>query len=223
MYKKTLAMAVHLLTASGIVLAFWSIVLIVKGDAGNAMRVLALTAVIDFIDGTLARKADVKTHAPNTDGGLIDNLVDYVTWVFAPILWAWYFLDIHFLVCAVVLITSLFGFSHTQAKTSDHYFLGFPSYWNFLVFYFWLFEFDPMLSSAILILCSALIFAPLKFIYPSRTKTMQKTTLLLSVPYFFMIITMLWQLQETPLWLTIASLYYPLYYFILSAIITRKK
>ena len=222
MYKKALAMAVHLLTASGIVLAFWSIVLIVKGDAGNAMRVLALTAVIDFIDGTLARKADVKTHTPNTDGGLIDNLVDYVTWVFAPIFWAWYFLDIHFLVCAVVLIASLFGFSHTQAKTNDHYFRGFPSYWNFLVFYFWLFQFEAVLSSAILIFCSALIFAPIKFIYPSRTKTLQKTTLTLSIPYFFMIVYMLWQLEVTPLWVTIASLYYPLYYFILSAIITRK-
>lgn len=221
MYKKGAAIAVHLLTASGIVLAFWSLILIIQGDAGNAIRVLALTAIIDFVDGTLARKADVKTNVPYIDGGLIDNLVDYVTWVLAPIFWAWSFLGIPFWVCSIVLLVSLFGFSHTDAKTSDHYFRGFPSYWNFLVFYFFLFGISETTSSVILLICSSLVFAPIKFVYPSRTQKLQKTTLLLSIPYFFMIIGMLWQLEDSPLWLSVSSLYYPLYYLILSFMLTR--
>ncbi len=221
MYKKSIAAAIHLLTASGIILGFWGLLLIVQGEAGAAIRVLAFAAIIDFFDGTLARKAGVKEHLPAIDGGLLDNLVDYVTWVLAPVFWAWSFLGISFLVCVVVLITSLFGFSHSQAKTSDHYFRGFPSYWNFLIFYFFLFNFDTLTSSAVLLLCSGLVFAPVKFVYPSRTKKLQKTTLLLSVPYTFMIFVMLYLLDDTPLWLSLSSLYYPVYYFVISAILTK--
>lgn len=55
MQQKLLAYAVHFLTASGIVLAFWSVILIVQGDAANAFRTLTLATAVDAIDGSLAR------------------------------------------------------------------------------------------------------------------------------------------------------------------------
>jgi phosphatidylcholine synthase len=223
MYKKGLSAAIHLLTASGIVLGFWAMILILENEAANALRVLAAAVIIDLIDGTFARRADVQKHVPSIDGALIDNLVDYTTWVFIPMFWAWSFLDISFLICSIVLLTSLFGFSHIQAKTSDNYFRGFPSYWNFLVFYFFLFDFDPLISSFILVFCAILVFMPVKFIYPSRTKSWQRTTLLLALPFFIMILTMLYLFEDTPLWLAVSSLFYPVYYVILSFVLTHGK
>ncbi len=221
MKNKGLSIAVHLFTAAGIILGFWALVMIIQDEPGHAIRLLALAAAIDIVDGTFARKADVATNTPNIDGGLIDNMVDYVNWVFIPMFWAWSFLDIPFLVCSVVLLASLFGFSHIEAKTKDYYFRGFPSYWNVLVFYFYLFGFGSITSSVILILFSALVFAPIKFIYPSRTPRLQKTTIWVAIPFSLIILVMLFYLDETPLWLTVLSLYYPLYYVVLSILLTK--
>lgn len=222
MNKKGLSFAVHLFTAAGIILGFGALILIIQEDPGNSLRLLALAAAIDVVDGTFARKADVANHTPNIDGALIDNLVDYVNWVFIPMFWAWSFLEIPFLICSVVLLVSLFGFSHVEAKTTDHFFRGFPSYWNLLIFYFFLFDMGVVSSSIILILCAALVLSPLKFIYPSRTPKLKKTTIWLAVPFALILTIMLIYLEETPLWLTISSLYYPFYYVILSAVLTRE-
>lgn len=216
MKHKFFALSVHLLTASGVVFGLWSLLMILEGKPAFSLWLLALAAAIDSIDGTLARKADVTRHTPHIDGALLDNLVDYLTWVFLPIVWGYVFLNIPFIVCSVVLLVSLFGFSHTKAKTEDNFFRGFPSYWNLLILYLYVFNTAIWLSSLILIVFALLVLAPVKLIYPSRTPIMKKTTLILSIPYSAMIIAMLIRLDETPLWLSTASLYYPLYYVVLS-------
>ena len=45
-----------------------------------------------------------------------------------PYGWGW-------LVASVVLLSSAYGFGSTDAKTSDHFFTGFPSYWNIVALY----------------------------------------------------------------------------------------
>lgn len=222
MIKKVLSIGVHLLTALGVVLGFWSLILIMQGDAANAFRVLALAAVIDAVDGTLARRVDVIRHTPEIDGTLIDNLVDYLTWVFLPLIWAWTFLEVPFIVCAAVLISSMFGFAHIRAKTPDHFFRGFPSYWNIVVFYLFILEVDAAISATLLLILAVLVLTPVKFVYPSRTQYRQKTTLFLSMPYFVMLLAMLYYFEETPLWLAVLSLYYPVYYTVLSLYLTYK-
>lgn len=222
MLKKAISIAVHLLTASGVVIGLWALLLIMQEDADNALRLLALAAVIDAVDGTLARKFDIKRHMPDIDGGLIDNLVDYLTWVFIPMVWAWSFLGIPFAVCAVVLLSSVIGFAHTRAKTPDHFFRGFPSYWNVVILYLFLLEADAVISSIILILLAVLVLMPVKFVYPSRTPTLQKTTLLLALPYIIMLGIMLLFFGDTPRWLVLLSLYYPVYYTGLSLYLSRR-
>lgn len=222
MAKKGLAIAVHILTASGVILGFWSVILILQNDAPNALRVLALAAFIDAIDGTLARRVDVQKHTPYIDGALIDNMVDYLTWVFIPIFWAWSFLDIHFVVGAGVMLSSMFGFAHASAKTPDQFFRGFPSYWNIVILYLYLLDPGVVISSVVLLVLAVLVLSPVKFVYPSRTKVFQKTTLLLSLPYIVMLVVMLWYLDNTPLWLVLVSLYYPAYYVIISGYLTHR-
>lgn len=211
-----LAYLVHLFTALGAVLGFLAVIFILQGDAANALRVLALAVLVDAVDGTLARRVNVGRYAADIDGGLMDNLVDYLTWAFIPMLWAWTFLEIPFAVCAVVLLSSAFGFTHVRAKTPDHMFRGFPSYWNIVILYLYIIDTGTLISSLILLVLALLVVAPLTFVYPSRTPVLQRTTLLLSLPYIILIVVMLFYFDTTPLWLVLVSLYYPLYYVALS-------
>ena len=218
-----LALAVHLLTASGALLAFWAVVLIVQGDGEQALRVLALAAVIDAFDGTVARRLEIRRRLPQIDGGLLDNLVDYLTWTFVPLFWAWTFLGIPFWVCSTALIASVFGFSHTDAKTPDNFFRGFPSYWNVVVLYTYLFELGPTIGSAIILICAVMVLIPFKFLYPSRTPHWYNTTMVLSAVYMVIVLIMMYYLTAAPAWLPTVSLFYPVYYVILSFALVYKK
>ncbi|MFP8489201.1 CDP-alcohol phosphatidyltransferase family protein [Gracilimonas sp. Q87] len=221
MHSKIAALSVHLFTAIGILLAFWALILIVDGNVQSSLIVLALAVLVDSVDGTLARRANVSTNTPNIDGERLDNIVDYLTWVFLPAVWAYYFLGVPFSVGTVVLISSLFGFSHKQAKTENHFFRGFPSYWNFVVLYLYVLSADPLVSSIVLLILSALVLIPIRFVYPSRTEQWKKITLILSFPYALMLGTMLIYLKETPLTVTVLSFYYPIYYVGVSVFLSR--
>jgi phosphatidylcholine synthase len=223
MNNKLASHLVHIFTASGALLAFWSMILISRDNAAGSIWVLALAAIIDSLDGTLARRFDVKTYTPRIDGALLDNLVDYLTWVFLPVVWAYMFLDVPFLIGSAVLITSLFGFSHTQSKTDDNFFRGFPSYWNFVILYLYALGAGATVSSIILLIFAFMVLVPIKFIYPSRTKKWQKLTLILFVPYSLLLLAMLIYLNETPLWITLVSFYYPVYYVLVSVLLPRRE
>ncbi len=218
MKKKATALAVHMFTALGVLLAFWALLLIIDGELQYSLYVMALAVLVDSLDGTLARRADVSTYASFIDGALLDNITDYLNWVFLPVFWAYTFLDVPFLAGSVVLIASLFGFSHKQAKTEDHFFRGFPSYWNFVILYLYILEADAVISTGVLLIFSVLVLLPVKFIYPSRTEQWRKTTLMLAVPYACIIIYMLFSLRETSIWLILASFYYPFYYVAVSVL-----
>jgi len=216
MNRKIFALSVHLFTAIGSILAFWALLLIVRGEPQYSLFVLALAVIVDSVDGTLARKADVTTYAPYIDGALMDNIADYLNWVLLPVFWAYTFLDLPFFAGSVVLFMSLLGFSHKQAKTEDNFFRGFPSYWNIVILYLYVLGANSWISAAVMLILAIMVIVPVKFIYPSRTSKWKKPTLLLSIPYTVIIFMMLYFLRETPLWLTLASFYYPVYYVAVS-------
>ncbi len=88
----------------------------------------------------LARRFRVKETIPWFDGALLDNIVDYLTYVFAPVVLLWttdYLPDgaLGWVVAALPLLASSYQFCRVDAKTDDHFFLGFPSYWNVVAFY----------------------------------------------------------------------------------------
>src|SRR5919206_4293746 len=139
------ATAVHLYTASGMVLALLMVFAAFQGAPVPALWLMLATLVIDSTDGLLARRFRVKEFLPSFDGSLLDNIVDYMTYVLAPILLLWtagYLPDGTFgvVLAALPLLASSYQFCQVDAKTgdgaeTDHFFLGFPSYWNILAFY----------------------------------------------------------------------------------------
>ena len=50
---------------------------------------LAAAVLIDATDGSLARRRDVSTRAPQILGRTIDDIVDYLTFTFLPLLLVW--------------------------------------------------------------------------------------------------------------------------------------
>src|ERR671915_38934 len=83
------AAAVHLYTACGAVLAFMMVLAAIEGDAIRALWLGLVALIIDSTDGSLARRFRVSETLPWFDGRRLDDIVDYLTYVFAPVLLLW--------------------------------------------------------------------------------------------------------------------------------------
>ncbi|HEX6463002.1 MAG TPA: hypothetical protein VFZ98_01060 [Vicinamibacterales bacterium] len=210
---------VHIYTASGAVLAFAGTWGVVHGYDRLALASMFAATIVDATDGMLARRVDVRRVLPEIDGARIDDIVDYITFVFLPMLLleasgGFYWLTLP--VVPVVLLSSMYGFVAPDAKTADAFFTGFPSYWNVAVLYLLLFRVPPGWNAVILLALSGLIFVRVRYVYPSRTPMLRPLTLTLSAIWSVMIgvIIALW--PSPPRALAIASLAFPVYYFVLS-------
>jgi phosphatidylcholine synthase len=221
------AWLVHFYTATGAVLAFIGAWGVVHGNDRLALGAMFLATLVDGTDGMLARAARVKEVLPEVDGARIDDIVDYITFVFLPMmlleatggLYVW----TAFPVVAVVLLSSMYGFVAPDAKSDDHFFTGFPSYWNIVVLYLLLFRVPPGMNAAILLALSALVFVRVGWIYPSRTPALRGLTLALGAAWGLAIalIIVLW--PSPPRWLAIGSLLFPVYYTVLSLVLHARR
>lgn len=220
--KATAAYGVHILTALGAAFGLWAIILTYDGFYQEAVWVMAIAAIIDSVDGALARVTQTKEHAPKIDGALMDNIIDFITWTIAPLIWIYATMDLPVWVLLVCAVASAFGFSNTEAKTEDHFFRGFPSYWNIVVFYIFLLDLPGMFASAILLMFAVVTFIPVKFIYPTRTEYLRPLTLVLGSVYTIQLIALAYFFDESPILLIYTSFVFPFYYFGLSFYLNLK-
>lgn len=166
------AWIVHLFTASGAVLGVYAIHAAHQQHYLTMFWLIGIAIIVDALDGTLARWIKVKSQLPLFDGALLDNIVDYLNYVIVPAI----FLltgpllpsDYRDLGAVVVVLTSAYQFCQAEAKTSDHFFKGFPSYWNIVVFYLYFWQIKPHVNLMIILFLAILIFVPIKYVYPSR-------------------------------------------------------
>ena len=211
---------VHLYTASGAVLALLATRAIVESRFRDAFVWLAASVVIDATDGLLARWARVSEHLPWFSGAQLDEIVDYLTYVFVPAVFVWRSLivpDAWVLpVTSAMLLSSAYGFCRADAKTNDHFFTGFPSYWNIVVLYLYLLRLSSTTAAAILLLLAALVFVPIRWVYPSRTPRLRGMTMALGTAWGASMVVMVWQLPDVSAMLLWTSLLFPLYYAALS-------
>jgi phosphatidylcholine synthase len=215
-----IAWLVHAYTASGIVLAFLATRATFRGDYRTAFFWLALQVAVDATDGVLARRAQVSRRIPWFDGAKLDDIVDYLTYVFVPAIVLWHAALVpepwSFVVVAALLLSSAYGFNTADAKTSDHFFTGFPSYWNIVVFYLLVAGFSGVTNAAILLAFAILVFVPIRYIYPSRTVAWRAMTMISGTAWGASLLVMLWTYPAVSRPLFWASLAYPVYYFALS-------
>jgi phosphatidylcholine synthase len=223
--RVTAAWSVHALTASTAVFGFLAILAIMAEAWQTAIIYMGIAAVIDGVDGALSRWVGVKRVLPNFDGALLDNIVDYQTYVLVPAFFVYQagLVPASWLILmpAIMLMASGYQFAQADAKTGDHFFQGFPSYWNVVVIYLWLLGLATAVNLLILLACAVLVFIPIKYLYPSRMTRYRAQTLLLSTLWFIMLAAAL-VLYPLHLWLTWASLFFIVYYVGLSLILTRQ-
>jgi phosphatidylcholine synthase len=146
---------------------------------------LGVALIVDGIDGTFARLADVHRWLPRFSGERLDLVVDYVTYVFVPTL---ALLQAGFLpggwglaLAGLILLSSLFHFCDTESKAEDHSFVGFPAVWNLVAFYVFAFALTPFWTALLVLACVGLTFVPLEWVHPLRTRRLWPVTAVAAV------------------------------------------
>jgi phosphatidylcholine synthase len=219
---------VHIYTATGAALAMLTVMAVFDGDTVRALWLGLAAMVVDGTDGMLARHLQVKARIPWFDGALLDNVVDYLTYVFTPMILLWstgYLGDgaAATVLAVMPLLASAYQFCRVDAKTADHLFLGFPSYWNVLALYVVVFDLGSITVAMLLTACAALVFIPVGYVYPSRTSTLRGPTLALTTVWIVSCAVLISQLPSPdPVWVTL-SLSYLVYYVVLSLYLTARR
>ncbi len=218
-------LAVHVYTASGSVLALLIVVAAMDGDAIRALWLGLVALLIDGTDGMLARRLRVKQTIPWFDGARLDDIVDYLTYAFAPmvLLWTGGYLPEGAggaTLAALPLLASSYQFCRVDAKTEDHFFLGFPSYWNVVAFYVVVLGLSQLQTGALLVACAVLVFVPVRYIYPSRTVAFRRLNLALTAGWLTAYAALLTQMPDPHPAIVAVSLAYLGYYAALSIYLT---
>jgi phosphatidylcholine synthase len=222
------AVAIDAYTASGAVLALLIVLAAIDGDEVRALWLGLAALIIDGTDGMLARRFRVRAHLASFDGARMDDIVDYLTYVFAPIVL------LHqggylpagatgTVVAALPLLASCYQFCRTDAKTADHLFRGFPSYWNIVAFYAVTLDLSAATTTAVLLICVALVPVPLGYVYPSRTVPFRAITLALTGAWLVCYAVILAQMPDPGLLWTALSLLYVAYYVGLSLYLEARR
>lgn len=229
--RRARAYAVHVLTASGVVLAFLAAAEIAspQTDARLVFLFLAIAVLIDAADGPLARRADVKRYAPAIAGRTIDDLVDYLTFTFLPLLLVWrmdWLAGPEIVLVPLAMLLSLFGFANVGAKEEDNgFFLGFPSYWNLFAFYagIWAFYGASAITTLLLLTFAATTVLPVRFLYPNLAPRRVKPLIMWGgAIWAATLIPMGLLYPAVPHWLHHASLIYPILYLLVSMTLDLK-
>ena len=231
------AWGVHAYTAVGLILAARMAMLLVEGGASAFREIFVLMLVaslVDATDGTLARKVKVKSVLPGFDGRKLDDITDFLTYTFLPLIliWragllpegaeAWLLLP---------LLASAYGFCQVEAKTDDGYFLGFPSLWNVVAFYLYALQLPGWLAVAIVAILGLMTFVPSRYLYPSQPGRLNLASNLLGAPWCILLLVVIWRLpsgasqvaDDTTRGLAVASLYFPAFYMAASWIVTLRR
>ena len=189
-YEKLAGLFVHLLTGLGVLAGFFALISVINNNQSNAFLWLGLAFLIDSIDGTLARKFNVKKNLPNIDGKMLDSIIDFFNYVIIPsimIYWFRYVPDqFAILIPAILIFISIYSYVNLNILTNDNYYNGFPAIWNVIVLYFYIFGTSQNFNLIFLILLILLKFSPLKCIHPLRVKKFKNLSIFFAILWFIM-------------------------------------
>ena len=224
--RRLAAWLVHCFTATGAILSLLALNAIFWQQFVYAFCLMAAAVFIDSIDGIMARAAMAKEAVPQIDGALLDNIIDYVNYVIVP---AFFIIESDLLPygfriigAGIIAFVSAYQFSQIDAKTTDHFFKGFPSYWNIVTFYLFIFNTSQWTNFLIVVVLSFMVFVPIKYAYLSRSHYLVRNKILKRLLFVSSLIWvgsaagLLWIYPETNYMLTAISIMYIAIYFCMS-------
>lgn len=202
------AWLVHAFTMTGVVWACLALVSLVRGDVLAMWLWLGVALVVDGLDGTFARRAEVKRHVPWFDGTVLDIIVDYLTWTFIPALFL--YLRIPFgpgpwpaVMMVLVCATSMFCYCNTQMKSADNYFVGFPAAWNIVAVYLWILETGPVFNWLATIVLVVLTLVPTVYVHPFRVRHLMPVNITAVVIWFAATVALVVLHPVRPTWILV--------------------
>jgi phosphatidylcholine synthase len=122
-----------------------------------------------------------------------------------------------------MLLSSAYGFVSADAKSSDHFFTGFPSYWNIVVLYLAVFGLPPLYNAVILCALAVLVFVRVGYVYPTRTTTLRTLTVVLCALWGGLVLWLVLSLPDASRLVASVSLCFPIYYVVLSVVLHRQR
>lgn len=222
-YAELRAFSVHVLTASGAFLAFLALVAAGEHRFQAMFWWLGAALAVDGIDGPIARKLDVTAVLPNWSGTMLDNVIDYVTYVLIPA-YALYEsgmigTPMSFAAAGLIVISSAIYYADTGMKTAESFFSGFPVAWNMVVLA--LFVVDPAqnVAIAVILVCVILTFLPINFLHPVRVVRLRKLNLGVFAIWSLLAVVALLQNFDSPNWLTSGMIAASIYLFFIGAVL----
>jgi phosphatidylcholine synthase len=204
------AASVHLLTATGAVLALFALRAVETHDWQMMFVWLGIALVVDAIDGPLARWVGVKEVLPRFSGERLDLIVDYLAYVVVP---AFALTEATLLpegtrvpAAIAILLSSLFHVADLNSKTEEGYFVGFPAIWNIVLLYLFVLEPAPPVSLLIVAFFVAFTFVPLLAVHPFRVERLRPLSCLVTLVWTGTAAIAVANPFPSPLWIQILLL-----------------
>lgn len=222
--RRLAAFCVHLLTASGTVVALFALISAVEAKWTAMFLWLGVALALDGVDGLLARRLKVAELLPRWSGEVLDLVVDYLNYVLVPafaIATGGFFPPLIALpAAAAILVSGAIYFSDREMKTADSYFRGFPALWNMVAFYLFLLRPDAAVALIVVVVFVALTFAPIHIVHPLRVKRFARLNLVLLVVWALLGALALYHELGPPAFVSIALVALGLY-FLMAGFIRR--
>lgn len=223
-YAEIRAFSVHVLTASGSFLAFLGVVAAAEHHFVSMFWWLALALAVDGIDGPIARKLRVKEVLPNWSGDMLDNVIDYVTYVLLP---AFALYESHmigepwsFVAAGLIVVSSAIYYADMGMKTAENFFSGFPVAWNMVIFTFFVVKPNEMIAFEIVALSVLLTFLPINFLHPVRVQRLRPLNLTVFAIWSVLSIAALFlKFENLPSWLVWGVVASGIYLYCIGAIL----
>ena len=180
--------SVHAFTALGAIAGLLALAAILDGRIQEGLIWLIVCQVLDGFDGPIARKIDVKTHAPQINGHTLDLVVDYVTCVVVPVVLMIQLKMImpgwEITIAGIIFFTSALWFARSDQETDDHWFNGFPASWNLVIPSFLILEVPHNWVIGISLVICIVQLTTIKFPHLVKVRTLRPLTLSITTLYF---------------------------------------
>ncbi len=214
--KRAAGFSVHLFTASGSAAALLALYGAIDRNFPTCFAWLGLALLIDGIDGTLARVANVTQTASAIDGSVLDLVIDFLNYVLVPMVALWRSdlmpVAVSFWLSVLVVFASALYFADTRMKTSDYWFRGFPAIWNVLTIYLFVLRPPAWVSAGVILVATAAMFAPVVFVHPMRVRQLRVANIIACAAFFIVSVAAILQNFEASLWVRVGFLMVAAYF-----------
>jgi phosphatidylcholine synthase len=211
------AFAVHLFTASGAAFGLLAMIAAAHGAWVWMFLWLGIAAIVDGIDGALARHAKVAEVLPRWSGDVLDLVIDFTTYAFIPA----FAIAVSGLlppvvdkaVAVAIVVSAALYFADREMKLPGNYFRGFPTLWNIAAFYLFVLKPEPSIGALALGALVVLTFVPFRFIHPVRVRRWRNLNLTLLVVWSLLALLALARGLDPGPWIALGLGLIGLYFF----------